>query len=114
MRLEPLCQLAMRYTDASRHRPYRRSAGEPEQGLSFGRGEEDAPGHRRPILARVELTTEAATYRWLDTCSLVGGGEIDEEREVWWLHTHVCQNEGAHGPPAIGEQPPARSRQRGR
>lgn len=165
MRLEPLCQLTMRYTDASWHRPYRRSAGQPEEGLGFGRGEgevtgeidgtlvwanyprrredgvwtpnlrgvittrdgdhilvsihgqsveEDAPDHRRAILARVELTTEAVPYRWLNTCFLVGEGEIDEEREVWWLHTHVCLNEGAHGPPAIGEQPPARFRRRGR
>ncbi len=29
--------------------------------------EERAPGHRRAILARVELTTEAEPYRWLNT-----------------------------------------------
>jgi hypothetical protein len=73
--------------------------------------EEDAPGHRRAILARVEVTTEAAEYRWLNTCFLVGEGEIDEERENWWLETYVCVNEQAQGPPAIGPEPPPRFRQ---
>ena len=70
--------------------------------------EESAPGHRRAILARVELTTEAEPYRWLNTCFLVGEGEIDEEREHWWLDTYVCVNEQAQAPPAIGAKPPAR------
>jgi hypothetical protein len=60
--------------------------------------EENAPGHQRAILARVELTTEEGSYRWLNTCFLIGEGEIDEEREVWWLLTYVCVNEEAHGP----------------
>jgi hypothetical protein len=75
--------------------------------------EERPPGHRRAILARVELTTEAEGYRWLNTCFLVGEGEIDEEREVWWLETYVAVNEQAQGPPAIGVEPPDRFRQRG-
>jgi hypothetical protein len=29
--------------------------------------EEQAPGQRRAILARIELTTEAEPYRWLNT-----------------------------------------------
>ena len=70
--------------------------------------EENAPGHRRAILARVELTTEAEPYRWLNTCFLVGEGEIDEAREHWWLDTYVCVNEQAQAPPAIGGEPPAR------
>lgn len=73
--------------------------------------EEKAPGHRRAILARVELTTEEESYRWLNTSFLIGEGEIDEEREVWWLQTYVCVNEEAHGPPAIGVEPPERFRQ---
>jgi hypothetical protein len=73
--------------------------------------DEDAPGRRRAILARVEMTTEAEAYRWLNTCFLVGEGEIDEERENWWLDAYVCVNEQAQGPPAIGEEPPERFRQ---
>jgi hypothetical protein len=72
--------------------------------------EERAAGHRRAILARVELTTEAEPYRWLNTCFLVGEGEIDEERENWWLDTYVCLNEQVHGPPALGAEPPQRFR----
>jgi hypothetical protein len=75
--------------------------------------QERAPGYRRAILARVELTTEAEPYRWLNTCFLVGEGEIDEEREHWWLDTYVCVNEQAQGPPALGADPPARFRQGG-
>jgi hypothetical protein len=73
--------------------------------------EEDAPGHQRAILARVELTTEEESYQWLNTCFLVGEGDIDEEREVWSLLSYVCVNEKAHGPPAIGAEPPERFRQ---
>jgi hypothetical protein len=72
---------------------------------------ENAPGMRRAILARVELTTEAEDYRWLNTCFLVGEGEIDEEQEIAWLHAYVCVNEAAQGPPAIGAEAPERFRQ---
>ena len=75
--------------------------------------QESTLGYRRAILARVELTTEAEPYRWLNTCFLVGEGEIDEEREHWWLDTYVCVNEQAHGPPALGAEAPERFRQRG-
>jgi hypothetical protein len=73
--------------------------------------EERASGHRRAILARVEMTTEAELYRWLNTCFLVGEGEIDEDRENWWLDTYVCVNEQTQGPPALGSEPPERYRQ---
>lgn len=76
--------------------------------------QESGPGDRRAILARVELTTEAEPYRWLNTCFLVGEGEIDEAREHWWLDTYVCVNEQAQGSPALGTEPPQRFRQRGR
>ena len=75
--------------------------------------QEAGPTPRRAILARAELTTEADPYRWLNTCFLVGEGEIDEEREHWWLDTYVCVNEQAQGPPALGAEPPARFRQLG-
>ncbi len=75
--------------------------------------EEQAPSSRRAILARVEMTTEAEPYRWLNTCFLVGEGEIDEDRETWWLDTYVCLNEQAQGPLAIGMEPPEKFRWRG-
>jgi hypothetical protein len=75
--------------------------------------EENSPGHRRAILARLELTTDAEAWRWLNTCFLVGEGEIDEESEEWWLDTFVCVNEAAQGPPAIGTEPPEWYLQRG-
>jgi hypothetical protein len=74
---------------------------------------EQDPSHGRAVTARVELTSEVAEYRWLNTCFLVGEGEIDEDGERWRLHTFVCINEEAQGPPGIGNEPPARFRQRG-
>ena len=64
--------------------------------------EELGPGERRAILARVEVATEAEPYRWLNTCFVVGEGEIDEAHERWWLDCYVCVNEVAGGAPAIG------------
>jgi hypothetical protein len=75
---------------------------------------EAAPGQRRAILARVELTTEAEQHRWLNTCFIVAEGEIDEGRENLWLETYVCVNEAAQGPPALGAEAPERFRQTGR
>src|SRR5262245_5494644 len=76
--------------------------------------EERAPGSPRAILARVELTTEAERWRWLNTSFLAAEGEIDEARDAWWLETYVCVNQVARGEPALGEEPPERFRQRGR
>jgi hypothetical protein len=75
--------------------------------------EEQGSGRRRAILARLELTTDAERWRWLNTSFLVGEGEIDEEREEWWLDTFVCVNELAQGPPSLGAEPPERFRQLG-
>ena len=72
--------------------------------------EERSAGARRAILARVEFATEAEPYRWLNTCFVVGEGEIDETHEVWWLDAYVCVNEKAEGPPALGAEPPERFR----
>jgi hypothetical protein len=77
-----------------------------------GQSVEEETGGRRAILARVELTTEAKAYRWLNTCFVVGEGVIEEERENWWLDTYVCVNERAQAPPAIGAELPERFRQR--
>ena len=74
--------------------------------------DEVGEGARRAILARVELTTEAAAYRWLNTSFLVGEGEIETKRDVWWLDTYVCVGEVAAGPPALGDEPPERFRWR--
>ena len=43
---------------------------------------------------------------------MIGEAEIDEEHGVWWLRTFVRLNEEAHGPLAIGAEPPERFRQR--
>ncbi len=75
--------------------------------------DEQAGGRRRAVTVRIELTTEVESYRWLNTCFVVGEGEIDEVREEWWLTAYVCVNEEAQGPPSIGVEPPARFRQRG-
>jgi hypothetical protein len=75
--------------------------------------EEEPAGRRRAILARIELTTEAERWRWLNTSFLVGEGEIDEDVEEWWLDIFVGVNELAQGPPAIGAEPPERFRQSG-
>jgi hypothetical protein len=72
---------------------------------------ERAPhGDRRAILARIEMLSEHALYRWLNTSFVVGEGEIDEDTEEWWLQAHVCVNEIARHPPGIGEAPPERFR----
>jgi hypothetical protein len=76
--------------------------------------QERVSGYRRAILARVEMTTEAEAHRWLNTCFLIGEGEIDEETESWGMDVFVCVSEQAQGPPAIGVEPPERFRQRGR
>jgi hypothetical protein len=74
---------------------------------------ENGAGYRRAILVRVELTTQEEQYQWLNTCFLVGEGEIDEAREGLWLTVYVCVNEEAQGQPAIGAEPPERFRQPG-
>jgi hypothetical protein len=73
--------------------------------------EEEGPDPRRAILARIELTTEADDLRWLNTCFIVGEGEIDENREAWWLDAYVCVHEQAQAPPALGALAPERFRQ---
>jgi hypothetical protein len=75
---------------------------------------EKAAGTRRAILARLELTTGAERYRWVNTCFLVAEGEIDEETDDVFLDVYVCINEAAIGPPAVGAEPPERFRQTGR
>jgi len=75
---------------------------------------ERATGTHRAILARVELTTGAENYRWLNTCFLVAEGEIDEDTDDVYMDLYVCKNETAVGPPAVGAEPPERFRQIGR
>jgi hypothetical protein len=76
--------------------------------------EQTTDGGRRAILSRVELLTDHDSYRWLNTCFIIGEGEIDEETEEWWVQAYVCVNEVVEHPPAIGEAPPERFRQAGR
>ena len=72
---------------------------------------EPGTASRRAILARIELTTEAEPLRWLNTCFMVGEGEIEESADEWWIQAYVCVNEVAQGRPAIGAEPPERFRQ---
>jgi hypothetical protein len=90
------------------------TTGDGEQLLVSMHGQsvkEDSPRHLRAIIMRIELTTDAERYRWLNTAFLVGEGEIDEEREDLWIDVFVCVNELAQGPPALGAQFPERFRQ---
>jgi hypothetical protein len=65
---------------------------------------------RRAILARIEFTTEAPPYRWLNTSFLVGEGAIDGAREGWWIDVFVCIHQQSHGSAALGIEPPERFR----
>ena len=71
---------------------------------------EKAPGTRRAILARVELTTQAERFRWVNTMFFVAEGEIDEDTDHISLNLYVCINEDVSGPPALGQEPPERFR----
>jgi hypothetical protein len=71
-----------------------------------GQSVQEKDSGRRAILARVEFTTDAESYRWLNRCFTIAEGEIDEERDRWWLDAYVCLNEVAERPPAIGADPP--------
>ena len=73
--------------------------------------DEDSPRPLRAILARLEFTTEDPAFTWLNTCFVVGEGEIDGDTEQWWLDAFVCVNEQAGHAPAIGAALPARFRQ---
>jgi hypothetical protein len=68
-------------------------------------------GGLRAILTRVELLSDDERYRWLNTTFIVGEGEIDEEREAWWVQVYACINEVVEHAPAIGQAPPEGFRQ---
>jgi len=68
-------------------------------------------GFRRAILARLELTSDAEQYRWLNTTFVVAEGEIDEDTEAIWFQAYVCVNDAVEHAPAIGQAPPDRFRQ---
>jgi hypothetical protein len=68
-------------------------------------------GFRRAILARLELTSDAEQYRWLNTTFVVAEGEIDEDTEAIWFQAYVCVNDAVEHAPAIGQRPPDRFRQ---
>ena len=73
--------------------------------------DQDGPQPLRAISARLEFCTGDPAFAWLNTCFVVGEGEIDEDTEQWWLDAFGCVNEQAAYPPAIGAEPPARFRQ---
>jgi hypothetical protein len=43
--------------------------------------DEDSPRPLRAILARLEFTTEDPAFTWLNTCFVVGEGELDGDSE---------------------------------
>ncbi len=70
------------------------------------------PQPRRAITGRVGLITEHEPLRWLNTCFLVGEGEINASKALeWWLDAYVCVNDRVDYRPAIGSPAPARFRQ---
>jgi hypothetical protein len=71
----------------------------------------DWPEPRRAIAGQVTLVTEHEPLRWLNTCFLVGEGEIDARMLQWWVDVYVCVNDTVEYSPAIGAQPPERFRQ---
>jgi hypothetical protein len=71
----------------------------------------EADVDRRAILTRVEFLSEHDAYRWLNTTFVVAEGEIDEEREAWWIEAYACINEVVEHAPALGDAPPDRFRQ---
>ena len=70
------------------------------------------PQPRRAIVGQVGLITEHERLRWLNTCFLVGEGEINASVALeWWLDAYVCVNDLVDYQPAIGSPAPARFRQ---
>ena len=68
-------------------------------------------GFRRAIIVRLELTSDAEQYRWLNTTFVVAEGEIDEDTEAISFQAYVCVNDAVEHAPAIGQAPPDRFRQ---
>ncbi len=71
----------------------------------------DWPEPRRSIVGHVNLVTEHEPLRWINTCILVGEGEVDARILQWWIDVYVCVNDTVKYLPAIGAQPPERFRQ---
>jgi hypothetical protein len=70
------------------------------------------PQPRRAIAGQVGLITEHEPLRWLNTCFLVGEGEINASKALeWWLEVYVCVNDLIDYQPAIGSVAPPRFRQ---
>jgi hypothetical protein len=79
------------------------------QGLSI---DGDWPEERRrAIVGQVRLITGHEPLRWLNTCHLVGEGEINARVLQWWIDAYVCVNDIVEYPPALGAQAPDRFRQ---
>ena len=120
----------MRYEGASWHRPYGRPDGD-EEALGFGHGDGTVRGEIEGDVIWANYPRRRQDGVWTpnlrgmitarDGSELfvsihgqsVGEGEIDEERENWWLDSYVYVNEQAQAPPALGTEPPERFRQRG-
>jgi hypothetical protein len=73
----------------------------------------NSPEPRRSIAGHVSLVTEHAPLRWVNTCILVGEGEIDARMLQWWIDVHVCVNDIVAYSPTVGAHAPERFRQGG-
>jgi hypothetical protein len=71
----------------------------------------DWPEPRRSIVGQVRFITDHEPLRWLNTCHLVGEGEINARILQWWIDAFVCVNDQVEYPSKIGAVPPARFRQ---
>jgi len=69
------------------------------------------PEPRRAIAGRVQLITEHEPLRWLNTCFIVGEGEIDAKVLQWWVDAYVCVNDAVPYVPKLGAPAPSRFQQ---
>jgi len=65
---------------------------------------------RRAIVAAAWFWADDERYRWLNYVLGVGEGEIDEDKDEWWLRVFACRNEVAAAESAITYSRPAQNR----
>lgn len=62
---------------------------------------DETVARHRAIVAAIWFWADDERYRWLNYVLGVGEGEINEDKEEWWVRVHVCRNEVATGASAI-------------
>ena len=65
---------------------------------------------RRAIVAAAWFWAGDERYRWLNYVLGLGEGEIDEDKEEWWLRIFACRNEVAVAESAISYARPGQNR----